>query len=56
MARAGDEHADIVVFVGTHPVGEGFQGVFHAHRPQGWAPTKDSGPLPAVQDFKGTDQ
>jgi hypothetical protein len=28
-------HAAIVVFVGAHPVGDGFQGVFHAHRPQG---------------------
>jgi hypothetical protein len=26
-------------FVGAHPVGDGFQGVCHAHRPQGWAPT-----------------
>ena len=40
MARLGAEHAEIAVFVGAHPVGEGFRGVFHAHRPQGWAPTK----------------
>ncbi len=35
MARVGADHADRVVFVGAHLVGEGFRGVFHAHRPQG---------------------
>ena len=34
---------------------EGLQGVCHAHRPQGWAPTK-SNPLHVVQNFKGSDQ
>jgi hypothetical protein len=28
-------------FVGAHPVGDGLHGVCHAHRPQGWAPTKN---------------
>ena len=37
------------------PVGDGLQGVQHAHRPQGWAPTKIY-PLPVTQDFKGPDQ
>jgi hypothetical protein len=40
MAHAFVGHVAIFVFVGAHPVGDGFQGVFHAHRPQGWAPTK----------------
>jgi hypothetical protein len=37
MAHAFVGHVAIFVFVGAHPVGDGFQGVFHAHRPQGWA-------------------
>ena len=40
MARIFVGNVDFFVFVGAHPVGDGFQGVFHAHRPQGWAPTK----------------
>jgi len=40
MAHVFVGHVDIFVFVGAHPVGDGFQGVFHAHRPQGWARTK----------------
>jgi len=55
MALVGAEHADIVVFVRAHPVGDGLQGVFHTHRPQGWAPTKND-PLPVVQGFKNPDQ
>ena len=30
----------VLLFVGAHPVGDGLQGVCHADRPQGWAPTK----------------
>jgi hypothetical protein len=41
MAHVFVGHVAIFVFVGAHPVGDGFQGVFHAHRPQGWAPTKN---------------
>jgi hypothetical protein len=54
MTPVDAEHAEVVVFVGAHPVGDGLQGVFHAHRPQGWATKND--PLPVVQDFKGPDQ
>jgi len=35
-------------------VGDGLQGVFHTHRPQGWAPTKNH-PLSIFQDFIGPD-
>jgi hypothetical protein len=51
MAHVFVGHAAIVDFVGTHPVGDGFQGMFHAHRPQGWAPTKNHRSK-VVQDFK----
>ena len=46
MARVGAELAEIVVFVGAHPVGEGFRGVF----------LQKSDPLNVVQDLKGLDQ
>ena len=41
MAHVDFVHAAIVDFVGAHPVGDGLQDVFHVHRPQGWAPTKN---------------
>jgi hypothetical protein len=50
---------DTLVFVGAHPVGDGlpgeFEGVFHAHRPQGGLLQK-SHTLKTVQDFEGSDQ
>jgi hypothetical protein len=55
MAHVFVGHAAIVAFVGAHPVGDGFQGMFHAHRPQGWTPTK-SHRSKVVQDFKRPDQ
>ena len=55
MTLVGAEHVDIVVFVGAHPVGDGLQGVFHAHRLQGGSYKK--GHLSkVVQDFKGPDR
>ena len=37
------------------PVGDGFQGVFHARRPQGGLLQKIH-PLPVAQDFNGPNQ
>lgn len=34
-------------------MGEGLQGVFHAHRPQGGVLLQKSDPLHEAQDFKG---
>jgi hypothetical protein len=46
-------------FVGAHPVGDGLQGklkgVCHAHRPQGWAPTRIH-PLHVNQDYRVLEQ
>jgi hypothetical protein len=40
---------------GAHPVGEGLQGVFHAHRPQGGLLRK-SDPFHVVQYFQEANQ
>jgi len=55
MTHVGVDHADLVVFVGAHPVGEGLQGVFHAHRPQGGLLRK-SDPFHVVQYFQEANQ
>jgi hypothetical protein len=54
MTHVGVDHADLVVFVGAHPVGDDLQGVPRPS-PTGWGSYKNH-PLNIVQDFKEPDQ